>query len=415
MDLAARQVQAARALWRGGRCVEVTLVRGHTDRFVLPGSTVEFGPEARSRVDRTTVVPATFLARAEGGSISPLAPVPHPATFRFTMPDEPVLVEFRAASRRGIGTLRLPFLRAIPDTATVTYVARSSYVFARYAPRGAGSMTDSITGRMEVASRVRFAFDRAEGDATYYKVLADSRIVVAGRGSVTAQLGRETVKWELALAGDDSTHNPRQPGDAPLVQGRTVSPEDFRPSTEAGTLKVTQRNLVYAYELRLSVGQIAPDFSQSSVGRTACAAGGTAEFRTSYDNRTRVTTETNVPGTNAQGTTCSYPGPAGSWSRTAAAPFTWGATYFDRSQRAPGNDIGALVRGTWVVGEPTPTGNETGLVTGCENVRTSDPTQLGTKFAAFGQGPPAELDYDWDEGGVTCRLQYTISWKLPLP
>jgi hypothetical protein len=67
------------------------------------------------------------------------------------------------------------------------------------------------------------------------------------------------------------------------------------------------------------------------------------------------------------------------------------------------------------VGEPTPAGNETRLVTGCEKVRTSDPTQLGTKFAAFGQGPPAELDYDWDEGGVTCRLQYTISWKLPLP
>jgi hypothetical protein len=71
------------------------------------------------------------------------------------------------------------------------------------------------------------------------------------------------------------------------------------------------------------------------------------------------------------------------------------------------------VRGTSVVGEPTPAGNETGLATGRGKVRTSDPTQLGTKFAAFGQGPPAELDDDRDEGGGTCRPQYTIGWKPP--
>jgi hypothetical protein len=89
--------------------------------------------------------------------------------------------------------------------------------------------------------------------------------------------------------------------------------------------------------------------------------------------------------------------------------------FYDRSQRTPGAGIDALVRGTWAVGGPASTGEEKATVTDCDRVRMYDPTQVGTKFINIGYSPPGGLGSAWGTGGVTCSLQYTIAWKLPLP
>ena len=404
MEMAGQQVQAARVIWRGGRCVEVVLARGYTERMILPGSTVQFGPEAKSRLDRTTVAPAMLLARAEGGTVSPLAQVPHPATFDFTMPDAPAMVEFRATSRRGIGTLRLPFLRDIPDTATIRYVATSSYAIDQPAASDGSSQTAAITGRMEVTSRVRFVFDRASGDARYYKVIALNRIAVAGQASVDARQKANTSGFTMEIAGADSTHSPRAESDPRTSNGYMWYPDGSPPGTRAGTLKVTLTKLRYTYELDLGVGQIVPDFTYAYKLRSVCTTG-VAETTERYENRSRVRARvvTDTP-------TCRHAGVSD--TRTEPASYSWGAIYVDRSRPSAETGSGALVSGTWAVGAPTPTGQESREFTNCTAVLQNDPTQVGS-IAAFYARPPQGMD--WSSASARCRLQYTLSWTLPLP
>jgi hypothetical protein len=398
LDEVARQVRAARDVWRGGRCVEVVVERGPETNDILPGTEVEIGPRAKSRVDGAFVEPARLLARAEGAAVSPLVPVPYPATFGFTMPDGPVSVELRADTRRGVGRKRLLFVRQ-HNAGSISYAAVASYVVdvTNRGERLYGTVTDSMS--------VESAIELRAGSFIPGELAVHSRntIFVGGRARMTTASEASEEVHTLSLAGTGETTNPAPELELMRFSFPTHAPV-WGPEPRPGTIAFSRRGGRSLYSLSLGVWQFAPTLEWERRAVFSCPQNAVGRSLEVYENvkHTSVTTVEVPQGctTNRRSKRVELPG-----------PYTFGAIAADRS--APDSVTGsrALISGQYDPDAPSDyiTGEETRTLTSCLAVRASDPTGL----AQLTLPPFVPVDASGSIPGVRCRLHYRLRWKIP--
>jgi hypothetical protein len=404
-----QRVQAAygraRQVWRRGDCVEVVPARGAAGGPLAPGATVSLGPEGRSRVDGTTVTPATLTAAPTAGTIAaPAADVPHPATFRFTMPARGgATVNFTATSRRGIG---FGSVRFGEEGAAVGELVNDAAV--AYAIAGTDQWDQTVGGTLEGTGRVRSAFrlrfDRRDPDGTlHYDVLAENHVAVRGQGELRGTHDGHAVTVRATLDGSGTTHNPVGPGDRPLEEGHTLAPDERLPSPDAGSARFWTRDGQHFYALDLHVMQIVPSFQWRREERADCIEGlGVAT--TLLDNLTRqVTVRVDDPHRCLGDPPEPY---------RLDLPYTFGMIASDWTAYDAVTGSNAMVTGRW---DPRATGDITGTRSGtvaeCAKVAAMDPTHLGA-WALVHAGFPVELSF---ERQGSCRLTTALRWTIPVP
>ena len=394
----------ARGVWRGGACVEVVPARGATGGPLAPGSTVDLGPEARHRVDGATVVPATLDAVATAGTVAaPAAGVPHPATFRFTMPPAGgARVDFTATSRRGIGFGTVAFHEAGAPLGELT-----NDVSVAYTLDGTIDRDERVTGALAASQQLRSTFrlrlDRRDPDGTlHYDVLAENHIALAGQGQLSSTHPYGSDKVTAAMSGQETTHNPVGPGDRPLNATQVLAPDQRLPSPDAGRLRLWTRNGQHFYELRLNVMQIVPAFTWRHERRERCLANSEGLEVSTYDNLTHAVTVTIDDAKRC----LTNPG----HSYELGRPYSVGLIASDWSHYDPVTSSNAMVTGRW---DPATAaaiaGTRADRHTDCEKVVWMDPTQLGA-YARSHSG----FWVSWEEHG-TCQLGTTLRWSIPVP
>lgn len=395
----------ARKAWRNGACVEVVPARGSAGGPLAPGATANVGPDARSRQDGATITVGTHAAAASSGAIAaPASGVAHPATFRFTMPATGgARVDLTHVSRRGIGFGQVVFTEANDATGHLDYQASASYAIS-----GTDEWDQTVSGGLATQAAIASAFtlehERTEHDGErWYRVLAESRISLAGGGELTGAIDGWKVTYRLALDGEGVSHNPWRAGDEPIVESRVITPYQRRPGHTAGQLRLYVRNGRPHYDLRLNVNPIAPGFTATRRDEQECPTGGWGTATSVYDNGTHATT------VNVQDPKKCIRSPGTPY--TDDSPYLFGAISTNWFENDPATGSNAMVTGTYEPGATTISGETTHTFTSCERVTYLDPTQLG-QFALGYSGFPIGLSFI-EQG--QCSLTYTIRWSFPLP
>lgn len=398
----------ARAVWRSGACIEVIPARGSAGGTAAPNAVITLGPEARHRRDGSTVAPATLDAEPSNGSIAaPRTGVAHPATFRFTMPATGgARVAFTATSRRGIGFGEVAFT---PETSSgrIDYEASSSYALSGTDAYGQ-TVSGGMSGSERVASTFRLEFERQYADGSrQYRVLADNHVTMTGRGEMTGTRGGHSVTFSMALDGDAVSHNPAGPNDPPLVNGRMLAADQLMPSADAGQVRFYTRNGGLMYELRLRIGQIAPNFTWTRRSRIDCpeTGGGAGIVTSTYTNSTHSTAVVVDDPRNC------YRNPER--PTNSGDPWTFGFIATDWSAIDPLTESNAMVTGRVDPASTSRvlTGERAGSFNTCERVILFDPVQLG-RFARSNAHFPVAIPLH-DRG--VCQMSYAIRWSIPLP
>jgi hypothetical protein len=402
----ARQLAAARALWRGGHCVELEPESAPAAGDVDPGTLVTITPALRSKVDGSVVRPFHSDGYARGVTLTPTGTqAPHLIPYAFAMPEHVVAVELGATSRRGIPAPRtLLYVRRAPasDSGSIGYAAR-----ARYAVnfRGADeSVVASASSFEQVGTRLRVVFDHTFNDEAYYRVEAVHDIVMDASASMSASAhsssGQYTGRMAASLHGAGATHNPRAAIDQPLVQGRWMAPYLGTPTQEVGSLRVYGRSGKVRYEFFLRTGQIAPTLAVEMHTRGPCPPGNAWATDETYSNETMLSAWTSSdPGKCVRD-------PEGSVQ--FQAPLTYGAISIDQGKhRLLAGTFDAAADGAGTIG-----GSINDATHDCETTRLYDPIQAASLLVwhDVSRGGGWQLGRDG-----TCTFSYSIQWRINVP
>lgn len=408
----ARQVAAARARWRGGQCVDVTLDGGNGPRTIDPGQRVDLLPTPKSKVDGALVHPARIIARADGApTFAPIVPPlrPWPAPYAFTMPDDVVTVDMRAVSRRGIGLRTVEYRPHRNDAGWLTYDASVRYQYDSTDRYGTTRATASGTER--IASELRFVFRERTADGTQvFAVHAANRIAVHGAAEVEGREDTDRATFTVRLDGTGTTSNPRAESDPLMNATWTVTAQGAEGSGSAGELRLiptgdpAERRFIYT--LHLFPTQIVPGFAWAYAGDFDCGGMERWSYSVTYSNASRQYV-----------TAVNDPRKCQRWvsdKAFASGPYTFGMLSADRTEPDPVTRRGGFVRGIAVFdgARQRIAGVESRTVTDCEKVLWLDPIQIAA--LARGPGTIPGPGVNW-RAGATCELRYTTQWELAWP